>query len=180
MSARTARFAMGKTFLWTKEATPCGRAIRAFEGHQHHRLAKWNELDQSIQRQAFVAIGVRRLRAGWPWSKDRPLMFWQAAVPVETYVPLAVGSGVAAIGVLVYLLRYEPPATESDLVRAWPRRRRVALKIVSGLYVALACLLLIVSLVLGGRGFVMAASLLVALAVGMSLSLWAGNRDGAG
>lgn len=107
------------------------------------------------------------------------MMCWLAAVPAETYIPLAIGSGVAAIGVLVYISRYEPPATESDLARAWPRRRCLALKIVSGLYVALACLLLIVSLVLGGSGFVLAASLLVAVAVGMSLSLWAGNRDGA-
>lgn len=46
--------------------------------------------------------------------------------------PMRSGQGVATIGVIVFLLRYEPPAADADLARTWPRCRPLVLRIVSG------------------------------------------------
>jgi hypothetical protein len=100
------------------------------------------------------------------------LKLWLATVPAETYVPLAIGASVAAIAVLAYLLRYQPPLNDKELVDAWPQRLRLALRIVSAVYVLLAALLLIVALVVGGSGFILTAGLLVPLALGAFVSLW--------
>lgn len=100
------------------------------------------------------------------------LVRWTAEVAAETYVPMAVGAVIGGVGSLVYLLRYQPPAADKELTTAWPQRRRLALRLVSGVYVGVASLFLVAALVAGDRGFVVTGVLLVALALGALLILW--------
>lgn len=95
-----------------------------------------------------------------------------ATVPASTYVPLAVGAVIAGVGALAYLLRYDPPASDKDFTDKYPDWRQLALRIVSSLYLGLACLFLCVALVVGGGGFILTGALLVALALGVLFSVW--------
>jgi hypothetical protein len=88
-------------------------------------------------------------------------------------MPLAAGAFVGGAGVVIYLWNYRPSGEEE--VAAWPRRRQLALKIVAGVDLALACLLLVVALAAGGSGFVLTAGLLVAFAAGALLVVWYGS-----
>jgi predicted Co/Zn/Cd cation transporter (cation efflux family) len=97
---------------------------------------------------------------------------WLAAVTAGTYVPLVIGIVAGGVGTLVFLLRYQPPPDDAALVEAWPRDRRIALRLVSAVYVGIASLLLVVALVVGDRGFVVAGVLVVGLAAMTLLSLW--------
>jgi hypothetical protein len=104
------------------------------------------------------------------------LSLWLGVVSSGTYVPLAVGAFVGGTSVLVYLMNYQP--SNDKEVATWPRRRQLALRIVAGVYLALACLLLVVALAVGEGGFVLTAGFLVALASGTFLSLWTSPRVG--
>lgn len=95
-----------------------------------------------------------------------------AAVSAATYVPIAVGAVVAGVGVIAYLLTYGPPPDAKDEIARWPERQQLALRLVTAMFLALAVLLLLVALVLGGPGFVLTAALLVIVAAGALLSFW--------
>ena len=97
---------------------------------------------------------------------------WIGAVPASTYAPIAVGAVLAGTGVIGYLLTFKPPADAEDEIARWPQRQQLALRLVTGVYLALAVLLLIVSVILGGPGFVLTAVLLVVLAAGSVVGLW--------
>lgn len=99
-------------------------------------------------------------------------MLFLATLTAGTYVPLVIGAVAGGVGTLVFLLRYQPPPEDAELVEAWPRDRRIALRLVSVVYVGLASLLLVVALVVGDRGFVVAGVLVVGLAAMTLLSLW--------
>ena len=92
-----------------------------------------------------------------------------------TVLPAAIGAVLAAAGCLVALLRTNAFSQMQASQVTIERRRRRSIRIVVGLYAAIAYICLIVAAVIGDPAFIVLTAIIALLASATVWRLWAGR-----
>jgi hypothetical protein len=97
------------------------------------------------------------------------------SVFTSTVLPAAIGAVLAAAGCLIALLRTNAFSQMQASRVTVEHRRRLSIRIVVGLYAAIAYICLIVAIAIGDPAFMVLTAIIALLASAMVLRLWSGR-----
>lgn len=93
----------------------------------------------------------------------------EGGIYLSTYLPLIIGGVIGAVGSFVFVVRSHALSEE---VQGKLETRKLAIKCALAVYVVIACIYLVTSLIVGDAGFIVTSlGLVVAASIGMVV-LW--------